>query len=124
MSVSFAPWQVGLFAVYAIAITTIACYLLIAGDPARQPKAPTGQGPEFDHDGDIIAVAEQGLAERPELADDTEAVARTVAMVERIRAEAAADAAGAAFVTPGRRLADAFLAELFPRSKDAPKERP
>lgn len=82
---SFAPWQVGLFAVYAIAITSIACYLLIAGDPARQPKAPPiGRAPEFDHDGDIIAVAELGLAERPELADDTEAVARTVGVTDAL----------------------------------------
>lgn len=42
---------------------------------------------------------------------------------DRIRATAAADAAEAAFVTPGCRVADAFLAELFPRTKDAPKEQ-
>ena len=128
---SFAPWQVGLFAVYAIAITTIACYLLIAGDPARQPKAPpTGQAPEFDHDGDIIAVAEQGLAERPELVDDTEAVARTILALEdvaRLRALAARDARQVA--KHDVLLVEIYKAQAYSRfgddiTKDAPKERP
>lgn len=129
MSVSFAPWQVGLFAVYAIAITTIACYLLIAGDPARQPKA-TGRAPEFDHDGDIIAVAELGLAERPELADDAEATARTILALEdvaRLRALAARDARQVA--KHDVLLVEIYKAQAYSRfgddiTKDAPKERP
>lgn len=42
----------------------------------------------------------------------------------RLRALAAADGAEAAFMTPGCPVADLFLAELFPRPKNAPKEGP
>lgn len=42
----------------------------------------------------------------------------------RLRALAAADGAEAAFMTPGCPVADLFLAELFPRTKNAPKEGP
>lgn len=124
---NFQPWLIGIFAMYAIAITTIATYLLVAGDPARKPKPPIGQAPEFDHDGDILAVAEQGLAEAPELTDDAEAVARTILALDEVaelRRLARADGAEAAFVTPGTPRADALLAALFPRTKNAPKERP
>jgi hypothetical protein len=43
---------------------------------------------------------------------------------ERIRAEARREAEAAAFVTPGMPVADEFLRRMFPRTKDAPKERP
>lgn len=60
-----------------------------------------------DTDAEIIAVAEQAFAERPELFDDD---AATV-----LRALAATDGAEAAFVTPGCAVVDALLAEAFPR---------
>ncbi len=75
----------------------------------------------------IADVAEAGLAQRPELAEDGEAVARTVLALEEVaelRRLARADGEEAAFVTPGTPRADAFLAQLFPRSSRAPKEGP
>lgn len=121
--VTLPPWLVGLTVVYVIALTFFFGYIFV--EQAGQKRRTARQKAAADHDAEIIAVAEQGLEERPELADDAEAVARTVlALNEAIRAEAARDAAGAAFVTPGHARLDGFLAELFPRTKDAPKEKP
>lgn len=105
--------------VIALGVIVALVVVLVVQGYARRPKARPG-----DHDAEILAVAQEGLEAAPELADDAEAVARTVlALNEAIRAEAARDAAGAAFVTPGHARLDGFLAELFPRTKDAPKEK-
>ena len=112
---SFPVWQVALVAVYAVALTTIACYLLIAGDPARRPKPDAA-----DHDAEILAVAAEGLEAAPELADDGEAVARTVLALEEVaelRRLARQDGAEAAFVSPGHRRLDAFLDEVLDRRR-------
>ncbi len=78
-------------------------------------------------DAEILAVAAEGLDAAPELADDAEAVARTVLALEEVaalRQLARADGEEAAFVTPGCPNADAVLAVHFPRAKTAPKEKP
>ena len=105
--------------IYTVSISWVFGVLLL-GDLQRRRRLK--QQPDT-----IMAVADAALAERPELADDPEATARTVLALEEVaelRRQARADGAEAAFVSPGCPNADAFLAELFPRSKDAPKERP
>lgn len=120
---------------FVAAFAIVAVVLCIDRGPAEHQPA--------DHDAEILAVAQAGLDERPELADDSEATARTLDVIEYERtgclfgpnyfteeeiealgALAEADGAEAAFVTPGQRDVDAFLAELFPRTKGAPKETP
>lgn len=118
MSLQLAPWVLGVIVVYAVSLTWIFGYLLLGDIQRRRLK----RRPDT-----IMAVADAALAEQPHLADDGEAVARTVLALEEVaelRRLARADGEAAAFVTPGCPNADAFLAVLFPRSKDAPKERP
>jgi len=114
------PWVIGLSCAIAVMAGSL---LVLAWDSIlkrrermRRGRAIVAKTMAPDHDAEILAVAEQALEERPELFDDD---AATV-----LRALSIADGAEAAFVSPGHPDADALLAALFPRSKNAPKEGP
>src|SRR5690348_3508587 len=107
--------EIVLTAILALVVCAVVLVGMLAVSDWRARRRP----------GSIASVAEAGLAERPELADDGEAVARTLLALEEVaelRRLARADGGEAAFVTPGTPRADAFLAVMFPRG--APKERP
>jgi hypothetical protein len=109
---------------YAVGALLVVCSALFVGilvGSDRQAK----RRPDT-----IAAVAAEALAERPDLADDTEAVARTVLAltdVERLRALAARDARQVA--KHDVLLVEIYKAQAYSRfgddiTKDAPKERP
>jgi hypothetical protein len=107
--VTLPPWLVGLCLVYVIAITFL--FVLFGVEQLQQRRKPAA-----DHDAEILAVAEQGLTEALELADDAEAAARTVLALEEVaalRRLARADGEEASFRTPERLEADIFLMRLF-----------
>lgn len=89
-------------------LCTVVMVLLMLGSDLAARRAKR-RDPVEQHYADTV-----GIALSPEAAEQA-----------RLRTLAAADGAEAAFVSPGHRVADAFLAELFgPRTKDAPKEQP
>ncbi len=101
------PWAVGLAIVYAVSMTWWAGYLLLHWLRTRTARPDT-----------VEDVGVAALAERPELADDAEAVARTVLALEEVaelRRLARADGEAAAFVSPGHRRLDTFLDEVLDR---------
>ena len=126
-------WQVWVITVLAFCLAGLGLLVLV---DRIQPRAGTRP---CDLRAEIGAVAEEALAEAPELADDTEAVARAVGMcthlgddgmalrgehldIEGLRSLAAADAAAASFRTPEHLDVDIFLTRLFRTRK--PEERP
>lgn len=114
-AVELTDTEVVLGAVLALVVCAVVFVGMLAVSDWRARRRPDS----------IASVAGAGLAERPELADDGEAVARTLLALEEVaelRRLARADGELAAFVTPGTPHVDAFLAVMFPRG--APKERP
>lgn len=106
------PWLFALAFIYGVSISWWCGYLLLGDIQRRRAK----RGLPVDHDAEILAVAQEGLDAAPELADDGEAVARTVLALEdvaELRALARADAAEASFRTLDRTEADIFLMRLF-----------
>jgi hypothetical protein len=148
--VTLPPWLVGLVIVYMVALTAIFSYLFMEQVQRKRRKArkpqctndpwcgyrknplcsacrPAVRRPRTkvvdlhsSSDAAIRAVAQEGLDAAPELADDGEAVARTVLALEKVaelRRLARADGEAAAFVSPGHRRLDAFLDELLDRRR-------
>jgi hypothetical protein len=99
---AFIIWSLGACGVPFVA----AIVVLIVQRRARQQQ-------RAGHDADILAVAEEGLADRPELADDGEAVERTLAAIHFTEVEIAALADLAA--ADGQQGAEptAFLVEIY-----------
>jgi hypothetical protein len=118
-------WLFAVAVIYAVSISWWCGYLLL-GDIQRRRRARVRRpGPlvvdlHSSSDAAILAVAQEGLDAAPELADDAEAVARTVLALEKVaelRRLARADGEAAAFVSPGHRRLDAFLDEVLDRRR-------
>lgn len=109
------PWVIGLSCAIAVMAASL---LVLAWDSVVRRRERMRRGRS------IVAKA---MADPVEAAYSDAvgiALAPDALEVARLRVLAAADGAEAAFMTPGCPVADLFLAELFPRSKNAPKEGP